>query len=397
MPVGTTASTVATASSAAAGMLPTGIILVLLGLGLGFALHWIGYLLAAVGVMFLISHAFSPRARVATVDVDPLRARADALRQQASVIAREVGQPDGDALLAAHTRFESERATRDSLARQLGQLLGEEPTPDAIDRFRAQFAGQGTELLARDDALRGLETADLLPEVRALAFSSDVAGDDLAARQAIRRLEDQVASFDERLEGVRLRATELGALARQPGPTHEQIAAIEERLDTTREQQAIWERRLAAVDRAIATIDATRTAVMSSVAEHLAPTVAGRLHAVTGGRYGDIRIDPTSLAIAARVPDGSEYVPADSLSRGTRDQVFMAARLALIDHVCNGRQPPVLIDDGLVSFDLERAHRMMADLRAFAVGRQVILFTWSDRYDSDADQVVVLEGPPSGD
>ncbi|MCH7988192.1 MAG: hypothetical protein IID46_03460, partial [Planctomycetes bacterium] len=41
-------------------------------------------------------------------------------------------------------------------------------------------------------------------------------------------------------------------------------------------------------------------------------------------------------------------------SRGTQDQVYFAARLALADLVFHGAKPPLLLDDPFVKFDPQR-------------------------------------------
>jgi len=129
---------------------------------------------------------------------------------------------------------------------------------------------------------------------------------------------------------------------------------------------------------------------MTSVSAQIQPVIGKRLAGVTAERYSDVRVSSEDLGGTVARPGTDQYVAVDRLSRGTRDQVYLAARLALVDRICDGRQPPLIVDDALASFDDERACRMLESLRDFARGRQVLLFTWSDRYDSLADRVVNL-------
>jgi hypothetical protein len=70
----------------------------------------------------------------------------------------------------------------------------------------------------------------------------------------------------------------------------------------------------------------------------------------------------------------------ERLSRGTREQVFLALRLALVrDLQRHGVQLPVVMDDALVNFDDERARsaaRVLVDFVSDQPGRrQMLVFT----------------------
>jgi uncharacterized protein YhaN len=69
-------------------------------------------------------------------------------------------------------------------------------------------------------------------------------------------------------------------------------------------------------------------------------------------------------------------VSVAGLSDGTRDQLFLALRLAGIDRHLQDREPvPLIIDDILVNFDDARARATLQCLAEFATKTQVLLFT----------------------
>jgi uncharacterized protein YhaN len=69
-------------------------------------------------------------------------------------------------------------------------------------------------------------------------------------------------------------------------------------------------------------------------------------------------------------------VPIGGLSDGTRDQLFLALRLAGIEQHLLDREPvPLIIDDVLVTFDDGRARATLACLVEVASKTQVLLFT----------------------
>ena len=97
---------------------------------------------------------------------------------------------------------------------------------------------------------------------------------------------------------------------------------------------------------------------------------------MTGGRY--TRIWTPMDADALLLDDASDQVwPLESLSSGTRETVYLALRLALIEGYRNrGVVLPVVLDDVLVNFDAERTALAIEAICEFAeMGHQVLFFT----------------------
>jgi hypothetical protein len=79
-----------------------------------------------------------------------------------------------------------------------------------------------------------------------------------------------------------------------------------------------------------------------------------------------------------RVDDAEGHALAvESLSRGTREQLFLSLRLALASSYARRGSPlPLVLDDVLVNFDADRAKAAAAVLRDFAAeGHQLLVFT----------------------
>ena len=81
---------------------------------------------------------------------------------------------------------------------------------------------------------------------------------------------------------------------------------------------------------------------------------------------------------ALRVDDANgESLPLDVLSCGTRETIFIAIRLALVEmYADRGVELPLVLDDVLVNLDTQRATATARVLHQFAArGHQVLLFT----------------------
>ena len=100
------------------------------------------------------------------------------------------------------------------------------------------------------------------------------------------------------------------------------------------------------------------------------------LRRLTESRYVNIWTPLGEDALYVDAADG-ETLDVASLSRGTREQLFIAIRLALVvSFEKHGIQMPLILDDVLVNFDNKRAGIAAKVLCDFAKsGRQIFLFT----------------------
>lgn len=100
------------------------------------------------------------------------------------------------------------------------------------------------------------------------------------------------------------------------------------------------------------------------------------LERLTLGRYLRIwtPLDEATLLVEEHT---GQVRRVEDLSRGTREQLYISLRLALVEaYERRGVNLPVVLDDLLVNFDNERARAAVEVLRDFAgQGHQVLLFT----------------------
>lgn len=88
----------------------------------------------------------------------------------------------------------------------------------------------------------------------------------------------------------------------------------------------------------------------------------------------DYDADDQPVLVGVRA-DG-ERLRVDAMSTGTRDQLYLALRLAAVAHYLDSAPPlPFIVDDILIQFDDERARATLAALADFSTRTQVILFT----------------------
>ena len=106
---------------------------------------------------------------------------------------------------------------------------------------------------------------------------------------------------------------------------------------------------------------------------------AGRyLRQVTRGRYDRIEMGDTGdESFYLREPSGDRRIRVgETTSQGTKEQVYMALRLAIVNHLDSGREHlPIFLDETLVNWDAWRRDRAFDLLEQLAAERQVFVFT----------------------
>ena len=151
-----------------------------------------------------------------------------------------------------------------------------------------------------------------------------------------------------------------------------EIAAIEHSLDAQCHRRHLLET-------ARTLLEETRATVARDHQPAVLREASRWLVRLTEGRYTSITTSIHEAHLEVHDSDNKVWSP-DRLSRGTREQVFLALRLALVrDLERHGVHLPVVIDDALVNFDDKRALAAARVLVEFAADqpreRQILVLT----------------------
>jgi uncharacterized protein YhaN len=218
-----------------------------------------------------------------------------------------------------------------------------------------------------------------------LSLGSRGTEDDLRARMEnfeLPQLEQRWSELTERLTAVEARLKEL----------YEEQGRLEQKLETAAADASL-PRKLYDLKRIECAVgDALKRWQTLTVAARLVEQVRKKYEAerqpetlreasryferLTEGKYKRVWT-PLEAGVLFVDTAGGERLSVDVLSRGTREQLFLALRLALVDlYARRGKVMPLVLDDVLVNFDTRRT-RIAAELLCdFATEqRQLLLFT----------------------
>jgi uncharacterized protein YhaN len=92
------------------------------------------------------------------------------------------------------------------------------------------------------------------------------------------------------------------------------------------------------------------------------------------GLGAEFNADDVPVLVGVR-PDQTK-VPVEGLSDGSRDQLYLALRLAALDRYLEVNEPmPLILDDLLITFDNKRTKAILPQLASLSKRTQIFLFT----------------------
>ncbi len=264
---------------------------------------------------------------------------------------------------------EGTREQRREIARQRSVRRGER---NGIDASLAMLT------MRRGEILRGEDEYALQADYDALV----AAGVEPAAKDepaVLRSIERELAELTARRHDVDARMHSLEGELRAGEANVPDVAALDEAVAAGRAQIARLEAFERAVGKARATIELRKDEAHRAFARRLEQYSAEVLGTITGGRYGEIRLDPATLAVRVRVPETDAIEELDRLSAGTGDQIALVVRFATARMFAEGlERPPLLLDDPFAFWDAGRIARCLPLLVHGALEAQTLLFTASD-------------------
>jgi DNA repair exonuclease SbcCD ATPase subunit len=378
----------------------------------GLALVAVGVVVAALGfalnalAMLSLGPAIPIVGAVIAV-VGVVLAAAGWMRRRNDHLQRQLRDVEVMRRLRGRSEIEQELKTAEGERDQELEALGLETTALAEERLASEelHVAQIDQRRARLGGLIGEEPHETLGERRDAASleieqktaALEALGPIAKEPRARERLEVEVGDAERQLE--RGRDDEAAARARvEQNPVDaEEVAALAERLAGWQDELEILKRRERVYAQTLQAINSAEQATMQRATRYLERRMVGDISRITDGRYKRVRVNDQDLGIDVFSPERNDWVPVTELSQGTLDVVYLAARLGLVRLVTGDRRPPLVLDDPFVTLDDDRAARALGLLREVASDFQVIYLTTSDRYDAQADKVVVLEGPTAVD
>jgi len=350
-----------------------------------------------------LKEAESLHIRIEGISTDARVFREDVARVVARVMPELAELPAEEAVTRLKTLLGKTRDD-ETRRRQLEQQIQEAQDSIQMAEATRKTMKEQLDALCREAQCR--QDAELEPAERRSA-------DFLVLRRRIDMLEQELRKIGE---GVALAALEVEAAAVNPDTLPAEIEVLKSRIDEELEPQinelhvakGEHQKELGLMDGsdAAAVLADEAQSVLVTICSHAEQYVkvklasrilrneidryrqqhqgpllerAGAHFAVlTRGSFAGLRADfnEKDEPVLVGVRPNDERVHVEGMSSGTRDQLYLALRLAALEKYMDSAEPmPFIVDDILVHFDDDRAHATLGVLAGLAQRTQVILFT----------------------
>jgi len=211
-----------------------------------------------------------------------------------------------------------------------------------------------------------------------------------ASGQEVLKQEDVVKALEGKLSDLKVEQQTLKRVLEEGRYGQEDVAELEERIEFLERNAERLRIRLRAYEIIGEVLVEARQNVLRGISGDVDERIGAYFAQITGKKYERVRLSREDLSLQVFSPDKGGWINPDTeeLSAGARDQLYLAARLALVDVVGGGNPLPLILDDPLVHFDPFRRENTRNLLREASRKHQVILLSCHEYYDGWADQII---------
>ena len=156
----------------------------------------------------------------------------------------------------------------------------------------------------------------------------------------------------------------------------EKLASLEEELFSLKEQY----KNLQKINDSIELVKKLLSEAYEKMINNVSPAFTGKLSDnisnITKGKYCKLYFNDEQGLIVEL--ENGNYIPAERLSVGTIDQLYLSLRLAMLDEISK-EKVPIILDEAFAYYDDERLKNILNYLNTEFSNRQIIIFTCTKR------------------
>jgi len=258
------------------------------------------------------------------------------------------------------------------LARYAVRGLGElETRARRFIQWSAEHEDYTRCLAAREQARR--ERGRMETQLRELTSGLNIAVIDLKFLADLeQRVEKREQEHREHRRELELRRAELRAVVNKTLEGHRPLAEFDEEVAALSLRLSTLEHFRSALELAMLTIENKTSEAHRDFAPGLKLALEEVMGRITAGRYREAFLDPGTFRLGLKDPQSGEQAWEAALSRGTRDQLYLALRLEMCRLLSTaGETVPIFLDDPLVHCDPQRKRALVELLLEQSLNHQV--------------------------
>ncbi len=156
----------------------------------------------------------------------------------------------------------------------------------------------------------------------------------------------------------------------------DKIINLEEEYNSLNDELKEIEKKNNEINLAKELIDRAYEKMKRNISPKLVENLSNTMKKITNGKYENVNINDED-GLIVEMQDG-DYKPADRLSIGTIDQLYLSLRISMIEDLSKEKMP-IILDEAFAYYDDERLENILRYLTENYTDHQIIIFTSTKR------------------
>ncbi len=200
----------------------------------------------------------------------------------------------------------------------------------------------------------------------------------------IEEIQKQIEDSEQQIINYRLQLNSLEYEDKNISEKLEEIISLKEEYENLKEQLQIVEEKNKCIQATKELLEKAYEQMKKSVTPKFTQNLSDLIQKITDEKYQKVSIHEGNGVIVEL--ENGEYIPANLLSVGTIDQLYLSLRLAMLDEISKEKMP-IILDEAFAYFDDERLKNSLLFLMEQAKEHQIMLFTCTKREKQILDEL----------
>ena len=190
------------------------------------------------------------------------------------------------------------------------------------------------------------------------------------------KIDDEINLLENEISNQKTELNKLELKKDNIDPQLENLANLEEELSALEEQYNALQKNNESIELAKRLLEKAYEKMKNSLSPIFTEKLSKNISKITRGKYTNLYFsDEQGLTVEL---DNGNYVPAERLSIGTIDQLYLSLRLAMLDDISK-EKVPLILDETFAYYDNDRLKNILVYLTTEFKDRQIIIFTCTNR------------------
>lgn len=189
-------------------------------------------------------------------------------------------------------------------------------------------------------------------------------------------INDKILLLENQINNSKLELNKLELKKDNIEPELEKLVSLEEELFSLKEQYKNLKKTNESIELVKNLLSKAYEKMKNSVSPMFTEKLSFNISKITKGKYCKLYFNDEQ-GLIVELSNGN-YIPAERLSVGTIDQLYLSLRLAMLDEISK-EKVPIILDEAFAYYDNERLKNILIYLSTEFSDRQIIILTCTNR------------------